>query len=133
MLNFFKSMFNASRIPTGRCSLGDDCKAPPNAELRQRYKCMHCGVQLHQPPFGCSVYFGEEEDALITCLPDKAFINCPLGIVDQLHQHRQKPQTHQHRQKPQTHQLRQNHQRTNTVQNRTFESLSIKVQKTIVE
>ena len=70
-------MFNASRIPTGRCSLGDDCKAPPNAELRQRYKCMHCGVQLHQPPFGCSVYFGEEEDALITCLPDKAFINCP--------------------------------------------------------
>ena len=39
--------------PTGRCSLGDQCKAP-HGQLRPKYKCFFCDVQLHPFAFGCS-------------------------------------------------------------------------------
>lgn len=61
--------------PNGRCFLGNNCKAPTH-DLAPRYKCHHCGVQLHPPPCGCSVFFGEDEDGIITCLPDMAGTNC---------------------------------------------------------
>ena len=37
----------------GRCSLGPLCRCP-EGELRPKYKCKRCGVQLHNYVQGCS-------------------------------------------------------------------------------
>ena len=61
--------------PNGRCSLGNNCKAPTR-DLAPRHKCHHCKVQLHPPPCGCSVFFGDDEDGVVTCHPDLASTKC---------------------------------------------------------
>ena len=73
--HFISDSLDTMVYPNGRCSLGDNCKAPTH-DLAPRYKCYHCRVQLHPPACGCSVFFGEDEDGIISCHPDMAGTNC---------------------------------------------------------
>ena len=37
----------------GKCLLGEQCKHP-EGDLRPKYQCFFCGLQLHPVVFGCS-------------------------------------------------------------------------------
>lgn len=64
-----------------RCSLGDDCQAP-DKELRPRYKCHHCGRQLHSVPLGCSDACGDD-NGKVMC---RQGFGCKASPNDPTHQ-----------------------------------------------
>mmetsp|Transcript_4384 Transcript_4384/g.5707 ORF Transcript_4384/g.5707 Transcript_4384/m.5707 type:complete len:339 (-) Transcript_4384:24-1040(-) len=46
-------------FPLGPCSLGDKCLCK-TMELRPRYKCVYCNIQLHSSISKCSIPHGED-------------------------------------------------------------------------
>jgi len=57
-------------LVSGQCSLGVDCKS--------------ISVPLHPPPLGCSESFGDTNDGVIACRPDKTSDEDPLGLLSGL-------------------------------------------------
>ena len=55
--------------PRAKCHLGAKC-CFPQGELRPRYKCVICKVQLHSAEMGCSTKHGE--DGVVRCINTSA-------------------------------------------------------------
>jgi len=55
--------------PRAKCHLGAQC-CFPQGELRPRYKCVICKVQLHSAEMGCSTKHGE--DGVVRCINTSA-------------------------------------------------------------
>ena len=60
----------------GKCSLGEQCKHP-EGDLRPKYKCFFCGLQLHPVVFGCSEV---HDDDKVKCIDG-------CGISNDLSEH----------------------------------------------